>query len=228
MSPGTSAPAPRRAARQAPLASPTIPLYGGFTFAEHPGRAAPDARIIWHADLDPGALRVLACLANPDDPDSLDPDRLVPWLSVAVDNDGLQHAVLSDGWHHIRLDLETGSLTSGKPVVLHYRLQGLRSAERRILPLRRFLHLCRHRRFAASLFPADARVPRGLLLLRVHDALQSGATQRDIAQAVFGAARAERDWTHPSESLRSRVRRLVVEAREMARGGYRGLMRRSR
>ncbi|MGY4398813.1 hypothetical protein ACVWZA_004023 [Sphingomonas sp. UYAg733] len=198
---------------------------GGFTFAEHPERAAPDARIIWHADLDPGALRVVALPAALQDPDGIDLQHLAPWLTLAVGSDDREHAVLSDGWNHIRLDLEAGSLISG-PVVLHYRLHGRRSAETRLLPLRRFLHLCRHRRFAASLFPADSWVPRGLILLRVHDALRAGASHREMADALFGEKRVARDWRDPSESLRSRIRRLVTEARSMARGGYRSLMRR--
>lgn len=203
----------------------TIPPSGGFTFAERPELAAPEARIIWRAELDPGALRVVAVPADATSPGRIHPDQLAPWLTLAVDADGLEHAVLSDGWRHIRLDLEAGSLGSG-PVVLHYHLQGLRSAETRVLPLRRFLHLCRHHRFAASLFPADARVARGLALLRVHDALQTGASHREIADALFGEERVARDWSHRSDSLRSRIRRLAAEARGLAHGGYRSLMRR--
>ncbi len=152
---------------------------------------------------------------------------LARWLSIATDSDGREHAVLSDGLRHIRLDLKSGHLIAGVPIVLHYQLYGVRSAEPRVLPLRRFLHLCRHRRFAASLFPADLQIPRGLVLLRVHDALADGASQRDIAQAVFGAP-VDRDWSTTSDSLRSRVRRLIKDARTMAGGGYRALMRRSR
>lgn len=207
------------------MARSTIPLSGGFTFAEDPGLAAPDARIIWHADLDPGALLVAAVPVDARGPDSLDPQQLAPWLTLAIGRDGHEHAVLSDGWHHIRLDLETGSLVSG-PVILHYHLHGRLNAETRLLPLRRFLHLCRHRRFAASLFPDDSRVSRGLILLRVHDALWAGASHRQIADALFGEERVTRDWRDPSESLRSRIRRLAAEARSMARGGYRSLMRR--
>lgn len=206
------------------IARSTTLSCGGFTFAERPEVPAPDARIIWHADLDPGTLRVIAVPTGVGDPDGIDPAQLAPWLTIATDPGGLEHAVLSNGWHHIRLDILAGSLLSGRPVVFHYRLNGQRYAETRILPLRRFLHLCRYRRFAASLFPPDTRVPRGIMLLRVRDALDAQASQREIARIVFGEERAERDWDHPSESLRSRVRRLVADARVMARGGYRLLM----
>lgn len=229
MSPGTRKRAALRADRRhRATGSSTIRRYGGSTFAEHPELAAPDARIIWHADLDPGALRVIAVHAAVNAPDSLDPAMLARWLTVATDAEGRDHAVLSDGWHHIRLDLESGHLIAGVPVLLHYHLHGLRSAAPHILPLRQFLHLCQHRRFAASLFPADTQVPRGLLLLRVHDALADGASQRDIARVLFDKVQVNRDCGAVSDSIRSRVRRLIVDARAMAKGGYRALMRRSR
>jgi len=153
---------------------------------------------------------------------------LAPWLTIAIGADGREHAVLSDGRRHIRLDIAGASLAGGRPVLLRYRLAGVPSAEARLLPLRRFLHLCRHRRFSAVLFPADRQVERGLVVLRVHDALADGASQRDIARELFGADRVLPGWAGESDSLRSRVRRLVAEARAMAAGGYRLLMRRSR
>lgn len=213
---------PREARTRRPA---RIRCSGGCTFAEDPDRAAPSARIIWHADLDPGTIAVAAVPADPADPDSLRLEHLAPWLAVAVGPDGREHVVLSDGWRHIRLDVEEGRLTGHEAVLLHYRLRGLTSAESRLLPLRRLLSLCRHRRFARSLFPRDPHIDHGIEVLRVHDALRDGASQREIAAVLFGADRVGRDWNGASDSLRSRVRRLVREARGLARGGYRQLMR---
>lgn len=203
-----------------------MPCPGGCTFAEHPDLQAPEARIIWHADFDPGAIAVAAIAADPSDPDTIRIDRIAPWLAIATDAAGREHAVLSDGWHHIRLDIEEGRLAGQEAVLLHYRLRGLAAAEARLLPLRRLLDLCRHRRFARSLFPRDVRIDRGIDMLRVHDAIGQGASQREIGAILFGSARVARDWNDASDSLRSRVRRLVREAGTMARGGYRQLMRR--
>ena len=219
MSAGIRAPA-RRPAR------PRAPSPGGCTFAERPDLPAPEARIIWHADFDPGILGVAAQPANPSDPDSVRIDLLAPWLTIAVDSQGREHAVLSDGFHHIRLDIEEGRLEGQEAVLLNYRLCGLSSAKTRLLPLRRFLDLCRHRRFTRSLFPRDASIDRGIEMLRVHDAIGQGASQREIGVVLFGDERVARDWVRESDALRSRVRRLVHEARAMARGGYRQLMRR--
>ncbi len=201
---------------------------GDSIFAEDPARAAPDARIIWCAELDPGTLNVAVVPSDRSDPDHVDPALLAPWLAFVTDNAGRERAVLSDGWHHLRLDVEAGSLSNGGPVVLHYRLHGIASAMPKLLLLRQLIDLCRNRRFAAHLFPADPRIDRWLLTLRVHDALSAGASHREIAIALYGAERVGSGWQGGAESLRLRVRRLASDARALAAGGYRVLMRRRR
>lgn len=204
-----------------PAALAVIRASGGFTFAEQPELEAPDARIIWRAAIDPGALEVAASPIDESHPDAVDPARLRPWLTIVGDAAG-EHAVLSDGWHHIRIDVAEGSLADGRPVLLRYRVAGIASLEPKLLPLRRLYDLCRHRRFAVSLYPRDRRVERWLLALRVHDAIMAGASQREIAMVLFGADAAD---ARQSDSLRSRVRRLSHEAKALAVGGYRLLLR---
>ncbi|WP_447726030.1 DNA -binding domain-containing protein [Sphingomonas koreensis] len=197
---------------------------GGYTFAERPEVEAPDARIIWRADMDPGTLRAAASPVAGGHPDAVDPRALRPWLSIVADDEG-EHAVLSDGRHRIRIDLAEGSLAAGHPVVLEYHLKGIASAMPRILPLRRLLDLYRHRRFSVSLYPRDRRVERWLLALRVHDAMRAGASQREIVRVLFGDDSAQLVGNDRADSIRSRVRRLAGEARRLAGGGYRSLMR---
>jgi hypothetical protein len=163
--------------------------------------------------------------ALPGDSDAVDLRSLAGWMTIALDRAGHEHAVLTNGRRHIRLDVVSGSLKQPGSAVFHYRLHGLRSAETRIFPLRRFLFLCRHRRFPAALFPDDPGIARGILALRVADALRDRASQQEIARVLFGVGAAETDLARGSDSLRSRVRRLVGEARRMAAGGYRGMMR---
>lgn len=169
-------------------------------------------------------MRVVASPIGREDPDAIDPALLAPWLTVVRDRHG-EHAVLSDGWHHIRIDIEQGSLAGGEPVLLEYRLKGIVSAEARILPLRRLIDLCRRGRFSRSLYPPDRRVERWILALRVHDAMRAGASQREIARVLFGDALAQGE-DRRADSIRSRVRRLATDARRLAGGGYRALMRR--
>jgi hypothetical protein len=199
---------------------------GGSIFAERPETDVPDARIIWHADLDPGTLRVTASPIAADDPDAIDPSTLSPWLTVAVDEQG-EHAVLSDGWHRIRIDVAAGTMLGGGSVILHYELAGIASAGPKILPLRRLVDLCRTKRFSVSLYPQDRRIERWIVALRVHDAIVSGASQSDIAHVLFGDDPDDAGAGRRADSLRSRVRRLAAEAKRMAAGGYRSLLKRS-
>jgi hypothetical protein len=134
--------------------------------------------------------------------------------------------VLSDGWRRIRLDVERGSLAGGGPVLLHYAIAGTVGAESRLLPLRRFLHLCRYRAFSRALFPHDRRVVRWVRALRVHDALGAGASQREIAIGLFGEDRVKAEWRGRSDSLRLHVRRLAGLARRLTGGDWRTLMTR--
>lgn len=147
-------------------------------------------------------------------------------FTLAVDPSGHEHAVLSDGFRHVRIDVTEGSLVSGRPVLLQYAVTGLVgvATEARLMPLRRLAALCRTGRFLPGLFPRDPRLDRLIEILRVHDALAAGASQRDIALHFFGSERIPRDWRAASDSLRSRVRRLIRNARRMASGGYRKLL----
>lgn len=200
---------------------------GGCTFAERPDVEAPDANIIWHADVDPATLPVRAIPVECTGGDHIDLQSLAPWLSIAIDDNGHEHAVISDGWHHVRIDVEAGSLSRGGLVLLEYRLAGLASAQLRLQTLNRFIQFAIHHRFTKSQYRNEARMSRWITLLRVWDALRAGASQREIGRALFGASRVDRDWNGPSDSLRSRVRRLVAEARALGGGGYRRLLMRS-
>lgn len=199
-------------------------LNGGCTFAEDPDRDARSARIIWRADLDPGALLVDAFPADPRNPEALRMARIFPFLTIAKGAGDWQHAVLSDGCQHIRLDVVTGQLTEADLVELHVRFEGLRRARAGVRPLQRLLALARHGRFAASLRPRDPVIARGITALRVYDALSQGASNRDLTEILFGAKRIAQDGAAGSDSLRSRVRRLAREARAFAAGGYRSLL----
>ncbi|UIJ44788.1 DUF2285 domain-containing protein [Sphingomonas cannabina] len=186
--------------------------------------AAPEARLIWRADLDPAVLRLEAVPTSADDPERVEPSVLRGWLVAVSDGDGIEHAVLTDGKRRIRLEVDGGTLLGDRPVLLRYRLSGVRRVAPPLLALRRFLHLYRHRRFPASLFPPDRQAGRWIAMLRVHDALADGASQREIAEILVGRDRVATEWRGDSESLRSRVRRLVADARRMARGDYLALM----
>lgn len=196
---------------------------GGFTFAESPDRAAPEACILWRAERDPETILVIAEETDDTDSDSIDFAILEPWLTV-VSKTAVEHAVLTDGWHRIRLDVMRGSLATGRPVCLHYQIHGTMSAEAKLLPLRRLLHLYRHGVFTPALYPPARSMDQALTVLRVHDAVQAGASHKEIARSIFGADLVAAEWNSDSDFLRSRTRRLVANARRMMRGRFKYLL----
>lgn len=82
---------------------------------------------------------------------------------------------------------------------------------------------------AARTAPANtfARPSRAALVhmrtLQALDGVLDGATQRDIACAVFGSAQVAARW-HPDSDLRAQVRHLVRRGRRLMRGDYRQLL----
>lgn len=174
--------------------------------------ACPIARPIWRADADPAVLTARA--VEPSD-DSFGLASLLPLATCHVDGSGLEHWLFSDGWRQIRLDLVGGTLGAG-PVKLRYRLSGLRRVEPQLRTLGRLIGLARTGRFLASQFSPEQRAARWALVLRVHDALIAGATQRQIAECLFDLLDTRR-WRITAPSWRRRVQRLVEAARIAAK-----------
>lgn len=194
----------------------------GLHAFEAPHQAAPDARPLWRAEPHPYVLGVAAEPAEPG-PETFDLARIGEERSV-VASGGREHVLISDGLRTIRLDIVEGSVRGG-PARLRYRLTGLAGAEKPLLSLRRLLAFWRTGRFSRSLHPREARARRWILMLRAHDAITAGADQREIASRLLSAAASEPRWRSGAPSVRSQAQRLVRSAREMARGGYRELLR---
>ncbi|WP_253445617.1 DUF2285 domain-containing protein [Halomonas sp. Y3] len=82
---------------------------------------------------------------------------------------------------------------------------------------------------AIGITPVALTRPRPSLttLLELHtlqalDATLAGASQREVAEGLFGAKAVADDW-HADSALRARVRRLVCRGNTLMRGGYRCL-----
>lgn len=133
-------------------------------------------------------------------------------MSVEVDTAQIEHWLLSDGHWAVRLDLHNGTLLGG-PTLVEHRMTGLASAEPKLKALRQFVLLARKGRLPASLLPRERRAAQWILELRVGDALLEGATQQQMARALFGHAIAPERWRIESASYRLRVQRLVRVAR---------------
>lgn len=189
----------------------------GLVGFEDPDLAVPDARPLWRASIHPRVLSVeRGSSSRPEDAFELD-----CWSKIAVFVTGeeQEHLLLSDGFRAIRLDAPLGTFAKG-PVCLRYKLEGLASAEPKLMTLRQLLVLRRSGRYARSLHPGEPRARRWILILRASDALAAGADQRHIAEALLSvSARAPR-WRSSEPSLRARAQRLVRSARAFATGRY--------
>ena len=60
-------------------------------------------------------------------------------------------------------------------------------------------------------------------VLQALDGARVGASQRDIASAIFGAGAVNASWT-PDSELRAQTRYLLKRGEALARGGYRTLL----
>ena len=202
--------------RQAAAAGPEgDALRFGLHRFEDPDLPAQQAHPIWSAGFDPA---VLSATAEPwDVPDAFALARLASLASLAVDASG-EHLLLSDGCHALRVDIAAGTIRQG-PVRLHWQIAGLATALPPVATLRRLIILYRLGRFPKSPHPSTARARRWLLLLRVRDALADGASQREIASALFGDAAAGPRWRINASAYRLRVQRLVQATRRMAGQG---------
>ena len=198
---------------------PPIPL-GGSCFAEDASAPAWRARIFFDAAIDPS---VLPCDVVGEDPDGFDLAKVGCFSAVLRGKDPLEHVVLTDGLHRLRLDVRGGTLTS-LPVRLRFGFEGLRSIDAPLLTLRRLVAFDRRGAMPLGLYGRDRRVGRWISALRADDAQRSGASQRDVAQLLFGAGRVREDWPGPSDYLRSQVRRLLRFGERMREGGWRNLL----
>ncbi|MDB5584962.1 MAG: hypothetical protein JWR80_10138 [Bradyrhizobium sp.] len=185
----------------------------GLIEFEPVGLGVPDARPVWRADADPHVVIATAAPAS-GEREAFDFAALAP-LGRCVDGpDGTEHWLWSDGVRQVRLDVIAGTLRSG-PVQLDFRIPGFGAALTRLATIERLVALVRTGRLMAGLFPAEARAQRWALILRTYDAMEAGASQRDIAECLFSLSTVSR-WRVEAPSCRLRVQRLVAAARMTA------------
>ena len=158
------------------------------------------------------------------DGDAFDLHHFGSLATVLRSPDGHEHLLLSDGAHHLHIDVTAGSLLDG-PVRFRYELSGFKHIEAKTLTLRRLMLLHRLGRFPSGLFPPERRARRWAMALQAHDAVRAGASHREIAAALFGEKTVREDWYGRSDYLRLRVQRLVRMADKLVNGGYRDLLR---
>ena len=184
------------------------------------GRPDIDARsanVFWLPSQTAGILRMHAVPANAKLDTTLFDLRRQPCpVSLLTMPDGMQHLLFNGTGHGIQLAVSGASLL--EPVyLLADSLLGRREAKSRIEALHRYNDF-----IAGTPSPpsTNEQTKRLRQVLQALDGSLAGASNRDIAIALFGPERVEADWTDPGENLRDRVRRAVKRGRDLMNGGY--------
>lgn len=209
------------ASRTGPASNAGSVRWGLHRF-EDPSVGAAGARPLWNASLLPGVVMLAASPGA--GPDSFDLERFWDLATMAAGAGGGEHWLIADGRRSLRLDVTSGTLLKG-PVNLTCSLAGFLSVEARIVGLEQFVELWRTGQLPRIGDLTRARAARLARLLRVRDALAAGATQRDIAEALFDPSVRHARWRIELPTVRLQVQRLVRSARTMMAGGYRGILR---
>jgi hypothetical protein len=184
----------------------------GLERYEDPSLPVPAARPIWSSVVYTDVLH--AHVADPfaARKDRIDLRLLSRFVSVAISEDEVEHLLLSDGLHSIRIDVVVGTLI-GCPASLTYLLRGLSGLKGPMATLNRLAHLVRRGKFEPATAASSNRRRRWITELRVADALRSGADQQTIARSIFGPSIAPGRWRTENSEYRRRTQRLVHEAK---------------
>lgn len=197
---------------------------GGCAFAEDPDRPASAARLFWDAAIDPRVIVAEACPTDRRDPQRFDPFSLPVPVTILCGQGG-EELLLGHASRSVRISIARGSVLDG-PVRLAYRLSGTDALDLRLLALRRLAALLVRDRLPAYLFEPHGQAARWTQLVATLEALSSNPAHRAVATRLFGEETVEAEWDGRSDFLRSRLRRLVAQARRLATGGHVPLLRR--
>jgi hypothetical protein len=202
------------------------PAVFGLVRFEFPERDARSADVFWQPGLSSDVLPVTASKPEPahQSHSKLSLDGLQCRMVVQSGCAGEHHILFAQDGRFLQLHIqgpqaiETACLTT--EIVLSSRL-----VAPRVDALRRLADLVTHGRLRASLYPPERRACRLMKALQAFDAMQAGASHRQIAAALFGESIVTEDWSGRSDYLRLRVQRLLRFAERLVKAGYRDLLR---
>jgi hypothetical protein len=203
-------------------AHPVVTRWGCLN-VEDSALPASDGMILWSSALDPSVVRSVAVPAATGQVGAFNLRHFGGSAVLVAGGAGAEHLLIGASSGGLRLDLLEGTLLQG-PVMLRYDFSAVGDIEPLLAPLRAFHHFCRTGELSPPLPRKRQRDRRVVDALRTHDALQAGASIRDVGILLFGARRVAEEWGAPGEALKSHSRRMIALARRMAGGAWRGLL----
>lgn len=196
-----------------------IRIPGGFIFAIPWTVSALDMPPFWLGSHDSLLLKATAMSCHAHHPGAFNLEHFGArcWLGKSVDREVL---VLEWGCRRQLIEIVSGTLLDG-PVKLGFHVDGWMGLEAQIQALADFSRHAANSGPRCTCRAVDGKVVRLATLLRVHDARQAGVRLREIGQFLIDEAVIARDWRGPSDYLKSRVRRAVARAHDLADGQLR-------
>ena len=204
-----------------PAVPTSAPQLGGCDFVEHPTVPSLAARLFWHEALDSSVLRAWAGLLS-GRAALFDVRLFARYATILIDGEA-ERLSLSDGFHRIRIDVINGTLLAA-PTALTFRIADDDHAPAQLRALSQFRAFRRRGVFGQGLHPPERHAQMWTQQLRTLDALEEGASEREIGVALF-PTRSTTEWREGGGSLRSAVRRLIRTAQRLAEQDYRRLLR---
>ena len=195
---------------------------GGCTFAEDPSLPAREARILWTAARNPFVLEARATPAGARFENAFDITKLNLPVSTMREGAG-EHFLVGTAQACLRLDIVEGSLLDG-PVTLTYLVPGVDAALPKVNTARRLIRAYRHARIAPAIALSSVARRREVARIKTFDALQGGASLREVGEYIYGVKAVREHWSGPGEHMKSAVRRLVASAKLRAAGGYKMML----
>jgi hypothetical protein len=187
-----------------------------------------DAAVLWRPELCPHVLRLRAVSASSAEGAIAIADltALPHLISGVEDGLGRLHLLYRQSARQLQIEISGAAPMREAPLLLMLpAIMDRAVLARQVDALRAFDAL---RGSGALPVWYDRPASRGIRLALVRTALDfwlAGRPQREIAVALFGAARVERDWGDPGEHCRDQVRRAIARGRWLMTGGYRCLLR---
>lgn len=141
--------------------------------------------------------------------------------AAAVMHDGsTQHVLFADRDRRLQIAVRGGDLFTSGGVFTE--IPDPRHLDRRLTLLRRLGRLLAH----GELEPErGGSVRRLTVVLRALDGTLAGASQRQIAAALFNDPQLDREWRLPGSVARDRVQRAIRRGVWLMHGGYLTLLR---
>lgn len=178
------------------------------------------AAVLWEPVLSATILRMTAFDASRDPSiSSFDVRGLGCPATLFRAPDGMQHLLVQDGGHELQLAVRGADIRKPASLLFDAMAPSMKLTAY-LEALRNYNYLLKHGRLLSAPRCIDNRSARLQIVLQALDGDLAGASRRDIACALFGNARVEKEWNDPNDLLRNRVRHAIRRARMLLDGGY--------